>query len=81
MHNYYKYQWNIDCISARAAPQILSLKDEYTFTFSKFLTIGLCNSSANCFIEKLQILFSILDLSWVTKVSAHGRVILKSESH
>ena len=38
----------ISCISARSAPQVLSLKDEYTFRFSNFLVIGLCNSSANC---------------------------------
>ena len=31
----------INWISARSAPQILSIKDEYTFLFSKFLIIGL----------------------------------------
>ena len=34
-------------VSARSGPQILSLKDEYTFRFSNFLMIGLCNFSAN----------------------------------
>ena len=29
-------------------PQILSLNEEYTFLFSKFLIIGLWSSSANC---------------------------------
>ena len=35
----------INCIQARSTPQILSLKDEYTFHFLNFLVIGLCNSS------------------------------------
>ena len=38
----------MNCISARSAPQILSLKDEYAFLFSNFLIIGLCNFSTNC---------------------------------
>ena len=37
----------ISCISARLAPQISSLKDEYTFHFSNFLITSLCNSSTN----------------------------------
>ena len=36
----------INGISARSLPQILSIKGEYTFQFSNFLIIGLCNSSA-----------------------------------
>ena len=36
-----------DCISAKSTPDILSLKDEYTFLFLNFLIIGLCNSFAN----------------------------------
>ena len=35
----------INCISAKSAPQILSLKDEITLPFSNFPVIGLCNSS------------------------------------
>ena len=35
----------------RSAPQILSIKDEYTFRFLQFLIIGLCNSSANSLFE------------------------------
>ena len=31
-------------ISARSAPQILSIKGEFTFLLLKFLIIGLCNS-------------------------------------
>ena len=38
----------ITSISARSAPQMLSLKDEYNFGFSYFLIIGLCDSSINC---------------------------------
>ena len=37
----------VNCISARSGPQVLSLKDEYTFCFSNFLIVGLCYSSAN----------------------------------
>ena len=37
----------INCISARSAPQIFSIKDECTFHFSNFLIITLCCSSAN----------------------------------
>ena len=41
----------INCISARTAPQILSIKVECTFLFFNFLIIGLCNSSANSLLE------------------------------
>ena len=41
----------INCISARSAPQILSVKDERTFLLLSFLIIGLCNSSANSLLE------------------------------
>ena len=41
----------LNCISARSASQILSIKDKCTFLFLKFLIIGLCNSSANCWSE------------------------------
>ena len=37
----------INCISARSATQILSIKDECAFLFPNFPLIGLCNSSAN----------------------------------
>ena len=35
----------VNCISARSGPQVLSLKDEYTFCFSNFLIVGLCYSA------------------------------------
>ena len=41
----------INCISARSAPQTLSIKNECTFLFSNFLIIGLCNSSAYSLLE------------------------------
>ena len=53
----------INCISTRSAPQTLSLKNVYTFRFSNFLTIGLCNSSANCLFDKISSLTpAIVDL-------------------
>ena len=41
-----------NCLLARSAPQILSIKDEYTFHFSNFLIIGLYNYSTNFWIDK-----------------------------
>ena len=41
----------INCISARSAPQIFSIKGECTFLLLNFLIIGLCNSSANYLLE------------------------------
>ena len=39
--------WLINCISARSAPQILSLQGKCTFLFLNFLILGLCNFSVN----------------------------------
>ena len=41
----------INCISGRLAPHILSIKNECTFVFLKFLMIGLCNSPVNSLLE------------------------------
>ena len=41
----------INCISARSAPQILSIKGKCTFLLLNFPIIGLCNSSANSLLE------------------------------
>ena len=41
----------INGISARSAPQILSVKHDGTFPFSNFLIIGLSNSSANSLLK------------------------------
>ena len=38
----------INCMSARSAPQGLSIKTECTFRFFNFLIAGLCDFSANC---------------------------------
>ena len=38
-------------MSAKSALQILSIKGECTFLLLNFLIIGLCNSSANSWIE------------------------------
>ena len=37
----------LNCLPARSAPQILSIKDECTFLLLNFLINGLCNYSAN----------------------------------
>ena len=44
----------INYISARSAPQILSMKNECSFFISNFLVIGLCNSSANSLLDIIQ---------------------------
>ena len=46
----------IICISARSAPQILSIKGKCTFLLLNALVIGLCSSYANSLLE----LFSLL---------------------
>ena len=46
----------INCKPARSTPQVLSIKDECSFRFSKFLLIGLCNYSANSWF----VMFSFL---------------------
>ena len=57
----------INCISARSAPQILSIKVDCTFIFLDFLIIGLCNSSANSLFDIF--LFLIADLFCVARVA------------
>ena len=55
-HNKYKnplLNLLINCISAKSAPQILSIKYEYTFRFSNFLIIGLCYFSTICVFSKI----------------------------
>ena len=74
MHIYYKYQTHnknlnpllsllINCISARYAPQILSIRGECTFLLSILLIIGLCNSSSNSLLEIIQFLTVLLEVS------------------
>ena len=50
----------INCISARSAPQILSIKGESVFIFWNFLIIGLCNSSPNSLFETFSFLIPLL---------------------
>ena len=57
----------MNCISARSAPQILSIKVDCTFIFLDFLIIGLCNSSANSLFDIF--LFLIADLFCVARVA------------
>ena len=38
-------------MSAKSTPQMLSIKDECTFRFSKFLIIRLGSSVANCLFQ------------------------------
>ena len=42
----------VNSIVVRSAPQVLSLKDEYTFCVLIFVIIGFCNFSANCYLSK-----------------------------
>ena len=41
-----------NCISAKSAPKILSIKDECTFCFLNFVIIDLRNSLANCLFSE-----------------------------
>ena len=49
----------INGISARSAPQILSIKVDFTFLFLNFLIIALCNSSANSLLEMILFLIPL----------------------
>ena len=50
----------INCISARSAPQLFSIKDECTFLLLNFLIIGLCNCSADSLLEIILFLTVLL---------------------
>ena len=52
-----------NCISAKSALQILSIKSECTFCFSNFLIIGLCNSLANSLLGVIVIVLPKIFLS------------------
>ena len=49
----------INCISARSAPQILSIKGDCAFNNCAFLIIGLCNSCANCWSANFSFLIPL----------------------
>ena len=46
----------INCISAKSASQMVSIKDDCTFLSSNFLVIGLCNSYANSLLDIISFL-------------------------
>ena len=58
----------INCISARSALQILSIKGRCTFLFANFLIISLCNSSANSLLEKISFLVGTTELFYQKKL-------------
>ena len=68
----------INSISARSAPQILSIKDQRTFRFSNFLIIGPCNSLTNSWFDILSFLIvppaNLFCLARVANVSDRARV-------
>ena len=49
----------INCIPAKSAPQIVSIKGDCTFLFLNFLIIGLCGSSANSLFEIVLLLIPL----------------------
>ena len=51
----------INCISAKSAPQILSIKGECTFHFLNSRIIRLFNSSANCWFDIFSFLTPLLE--------------------
>ena len=52
----------INSISAKSAPQILSIKGDCTFLLLNFLIIGLCNSSVNCCYHILSCLIPVSEV-------------------
>ena len=50
----------INFISAKAVPQILSLKEKCIFRFFNFLIIGVSNPYANCSFEIISLLLADL---------------------
>ena len=68
-------------ISPRTAPQILSLKDDYTFRFSSFLIIGLRNSSANLQVWPKPLATQVRSEGhWFDKFNVDSRFILTCNS-
>ena len=67
----------INCISARSAPQILSLKDDCTLRFSIFLIIGLCNSSANSWFDIISLLTRHQKQIYLTKFAQLSSLAIK----
>ena len=61
----------INYISARSAPQILSIKGDCTFLFLNFLIIGLCNSSANCWSDIFSFLIPLPEVFLLKRIIDH----------
>ena len=61
----------INCISAKSAPQILSIKGECTFLLLNFLIICLCNSSANSSLEIFSFLIPLPEDFFIEKFINH----------
>ena len=62
----------INCISARIAPQILSLKDECTFLLFSFLIIFVCNYPANFMLEIFSFLIAPQEVFLSKKIINHS---------
>ena len=58
----------INCVSARSAPQILSIKGNCTFILLNFPIIGLCSSSANSLLEIFSFLTVPPEVSYQKKL-------------
>ena len=54
-------------MSAKSAPQMLSLCDKYTLRFSNFVIIGLYNSLANCYFDIFTFLAALLIADFLSK--------------
>ena len=52
----------IICISAKSAPQILSIKGDCTFLSLNILIIGLCNSFASSLLEKFSFVIPLPEI-------------------
>ena len=52
----------INYISARSAPQLLSIKDECTFLVLDFLIVVLCNSLVNTLFDAFSFLIAPLEV-------------------
>ena len=61
----------INWISARSAPQILSIKGQYAFRFLNFLIIGLCNSSPNSWFDIFSFLTASAGISFMKTFINH----------
>ena len=55
----------INCKAVRLAPQILPIKNECTFLYLNFQTIGIFNPSANSFLEITSFLIAPLDIFFI----------------